>query len=162
IAAREKLAVGQAVVPLDWMLRLLATRGVLEEHPGTTHEFRARGPLPTADPADVRDEQLRHDPSWEPSYVLAETVAQDYPTFLRGAVAGEEVLFSPRRLRLWVNYFSNDNGLYAVNNRTGAAAVEQWLPRDGGVVLELGGGLGSGALALLERLGAAGRLSAIE
>ena len=163
IAARSGLAVDQAVVPLDWMLRLLATRGVLEEAPGaSTHEFWARGPLPSADPAAVREEQLRHDRSWLPSYVLAETVAQDYPAFLRGAVAGEEVLFSPRRLRLWVDFFSNKNGLYAVNNRTGAAAVEQWLPRDGGVILELGGGLGSGALAVLEQLGAAGRLGEIE
>jgi SAM-dependent methyltransferase len=145
------------------MLRLLAARGVLEQLPGAAaHEFRARGPLPTADPAAVRDEQLRHDPSWMPSYVLAETVAQDYPAFLRGDVVGEEVLFSPRRLRLWVDYFSNQNGLYAVNNRVGAAAVEQWLPPDGGVVLELGGGLASGALAVLERLGVAGRLGAIQ
>lgn len=160
IAARERLEVGQAVVPLDWMLRLLAARGVLEEFRG--EEFRARGPLPTADLVAVRDEQLQHDPSWMPSYVLAETVAQDYPAFLRGAVAGEEVLFSPRRLRLWVDYFSNQNGLYAVNNKVGAAAVEQWLPLDSGVLVELGGGLGSGALAVLERLGAAGRLRAIQ
>ena len=163
IAARERLDVGQAVVPLDWMLRLLAARGVLEHLPGgSAHEFRARGPLPTADPAAVRDVQLQHDPSWLPSYVLAETVAQDYPAFLRGDVVGEEVLFSPRRLRLWVDFFSNQNGLYAVNNRIGAAAVEQWLPLDGGVLVELGGGLGSGAIAVLERLGVAGRLGAIQ
>jgi SAM-dependent methyltransferase len=118
--------------------------------------------LPTTDLAAVRDEQLHHDPSWMPSYVLAETVAPDYPAFLRGDVVGEEVLFSPRRLRLWVDYFSNQNGLYAVNNRIGAAAVEQWLPLDGGVVLELGGGLGSGALAVLEHLEVAGRLGAIQ
>jgi SAM-dependent methyltransferase len=96
-----------------------------------------------------------------PAYTLAETVARDYPAFLRGEVTGEEVLFSPRRLRLWIDYFSNDNGLYVVNNRLGALAVQQWLPRSGGVVLELGGGLGSGALALLERLEAADRLGAI-
>ena len=163
IAARERLDVGQAVVPLDWMLRLLAAHGVLEHLPGgSAHEFRARGPLPTADPAAVRDVQLQHDPSWLPSYVLAETVAQDYPAFLRGDVVGEEVLFSPRRLRLWVDFFSNQNGLYAVNNRIGAAAVEQWLPLDGGVLVELGGGLGSGAIAVLERLGVAGRLGAIQ
>ncbi|MGH7396060.1 MAG: class I SAM-dependent methyltransferase [Candidatus Rokuibacteriota bacterium] len=163
IAGRERLAVDRAVVPLDWMLRLLAARGVLEQLPGAaTDEFRARSPLPMADLAAVRDEQLQHDPSWTPSYVLAETVAQDYPAFLRGDVAGEEVLFSPRRLRLWVDYFSNQNGLYAVNNRIGAAAVEQWLPLDGGVVVELGGGLGSGASAVLERLEAAGRAGAIQ
>jgi len=163
IAAREGLAIAQAVVPLDWMLRLLAARGVLERLPGgAPAEFRARGPLPTEEPAAVREEQARHDPSWMPSYVLAETVAQDYPAFLRGDVAGEEVLFSPRRLRLWVDYFSNQNGLYAVNNRIGAAAVEQWLPLDGEVVLELGGGLGSGAIAVLERLALAGRAQAIQ
>jgi SAM-dependent methyltransferase len=117
--------------------------------------------LPALDPAPVREEQVRQDPSCLPSYVVAETVARDYPAFLRGEIAGEEILFSPRRLRLWVDYFSNDNGLYAVNNRVGAAAFEQWLPREGGRVVELGGGLGSGALAVLERLEAAGRLGAI-
>jgi SAM-dependent methyltransferase len=162
IAAREGLAVGQAVVPLDWMLRLLAERGVLEESPGgAAREFRAAGPLPADDPAAVHEEQMHHDPAWMPSYVLAETVAQDYPAFLRGEILGEDVLFSPRRLRLWVDYFSNRNGLYAVNNRVGAAAVEQWLPRDAGTVVELGGGLGSGATAVLECLEAAGRLGAI-
>jgi SAM-dependent methyltransferase len=162
IAAREGLAGDRAVVPLDWMLRMLASRGVLEEVADDgIHKFRAADRLPTADPAPVREEQLRHDPSWMPAYVLAETVAGDYPPFLRGEVAGEDVLFSPRRLRLWVEYFSNQNGLYAVNNRLGAVAAERWLPREGGVVLELGGGLGSGAVAVLEGLRAAGRLSAI-
>src|SRR5215470_6294185 len=49
IAARERLDVGQAVVPLDWMLRLLASRGMLEEVSGAPQQFRARDPLPTAD-----------------------------------------------------------------------------------------------------------------
>src|SRR6266508_4472303 len=162
IAARATLEAEQALVPLDWMLRLLAARGLLEELPdGAAPRYRSLGSLPALDPAPVREEQRRHEPSWVPAYVLAETVARDYPAFLRGEVAGEEVLFSPRRLRLWIDYFSNDNGLYVVNNRIGAVAVEQWLPRPGGVILELGGGLGSGALALLERLQAAGRLEAI-
>jgi SAM-dependent methyltransferase len=162
IAARERLEAGRAVVPLDWMLRLLASRGVVEEISGAEKDqFRTRDPLPTADLAAVRDEQMQHDPAWMPSYVLAETVAQDYPAFLRGDVLGEDVLFSPRRLRLWIDYFSNRNGFYVVNNRVGAAGIERWLPRDGGVVVELGGGLGSGAVAVLERLGAAGRLGAI-
>jgi SAM-dependent methyltransferase len=158
ILGRAKLEPGRALGPLDWMLRHLAARGAIE---ADGERFRMRGPLPAFDPAAVREEQLRHDRSPLPSYVLAETVAQDYPAFLRGDVAGEDVLFAPRRLRLWMDYFSNDNGLYAVNNRVGAVAVEQWLPRDGGAVLELGGGLGSGALAVLERLETAGRLNAI-
>src|SRR6266542_3907662 len=140
IATRARLESGQALVPLDWMLRYLAARGSLEELAGEgCCRYRSGGPLPALDPALVRE----------------------YPAFLRGEVVGEEVLFSARRLRLWIDYFSNDNGLYAVNNRVGAAAVERWLPRAGGVLLELGGGLGSGALALLERLETAGRLGAL-
>ena len=163
IATRAGFAGGQALVPLDWMLRLLTARGLLEElSGGAAFRYRSLGPFPTLDPAPVSEEQKRLDPSWMPAYTLAETIARDYPAFLRGEVTGEEGLFSPRRLRLWSDYFSNDNGLYVVNNRVGALAVEQWLPRSGGLVLEVGGGLGSGALALLERLEAAGRLGAIE
>jgi SAM-dependent methyltransferase len=162
IADRAKLTSSVAAVPLDWILRFLAARGALEELPGAAvFRYRARGPLPQLDPAPVREEQHRYEPSWMPAYALAETAAREYPAFLRGEVAGEDVLFSARRLRLWIDYFSNDHGLYAVNNRVGAVAVEQWLPRPNAVVLELGGGLGSGALAVLERLQAAGRLGAI-
>src|SRR5262249_59266062 len=114
--------------------------------------YRAPAPLAALAPGPVHEEQLRHDPRWRPSGAGAESVARDYPSFLRGRVTGEEVLFSPRRLRLWVDYFSNDNGLYAVNNRVGAVAGEGALPEAGGAVLELGGGLASRALALPERL----------
>jgi SAM-dependent methyltransferase len=162
IAHRAKLGAAQALVPLDWMLRSLAARGVLEESAGEARgRYRALGPLPMLDPASVREEQLRSAPTWTASYVLAETVARDYPAFLRGETSGEDVLFSARRLRLWIDYFSNDNGLYAVNNRVGAMAAAKWLPAAGGTILELGGGLGSGALALLERLEAEGRLGTI-
>jgi SAM-dependent methyltransferase len=160
IAARAGLEAGRALVPLDWILRRLAARGLVEEVKGGGR-FRTRGTWPALDPAPIREAQLGHDPSWLPAYGVAETVAREYPAFLRGEVTGEELLFSPRRLQLWIDYFSNRNGLYAVNNRVGAVAVEEWLPRAGGAVLELGGGLGSGAQAVLERLEAAGRLGAI-
>ena len=162
IALRAKLGAAQALVPLDWMLRSLAARGLLAEPAGHARgRYRALGPLPVLDAGTIREEQLRSAPTWMPSYVLAETVARDYPAFLRGEVTGEDVLFAARRLRLWIDYFSNDNGLYAVNNRVGAIAADAWLPLSGGIILELGGGLGSGALALLERLEAAGKLGAI-
>lgn len=159
ITARAGLDAVRARIPVDWFLRRLVARGMADASgaPGAPR-YRVREPLPALDPAIVREEQLRHDASWLPSYVLAETVARDYPAFLRGQRAGEDVLFSPARLRLWVEFFSNDNGLYAVNNRVGAVAGEQWLPAGDARILELGGGLGSGAIALLERLEAAGRI----
>ena len=156
ITARAHLAESRALTPVDWLLRRLVARGLLEAS-GDPPRFRARGELPDLDPAPLRDEQLREDPSWLPSYVLAETVARDYPAFLRGERTGEEILFSPARLRLWVDFFSNDNGLYAVNNLVGAEAAQQWLPRGPVRILELGAGLGSAAIALLERLRQAGR-----
>lgn len=157
-AVRAGLETQRARAPVDWLLRRLHARGLLRRtgH-GEATRFWAEGPLPALDPAPLREAQRAEDPSWLPSYVLAETVAQDYPAFLRGERAGEDVLFSPARLRLWVEFFSNDNTLYAVNNVVGAVAVEHWLAPGPARVLELGGGLGSAALALLDRLQQAGR-----
>ena len=149
---------GRARVPVDWMLRRLSHRGIIEQSEAEGGpRFRLRGQMPELDPAEILEAQREQDASWEASYVLAQTVAQDYPTFLRGERTGEEVLFSPSRLRLWVNFFSNDNGLYVVNNLVGAAAVAEWMPRGPVVIVELGGGLGSGATALLDDLRRSGR-----
>jgi SAM-dependent methyltransferase len=165
IVARARLDAERAPVPVDWMLRHLGARGQVERgaaRDGRVAVYRLRGSLPALDPATLADEQARHDPSGLPAYALAGTVARDYPAFLRGQVAGEAVLFSPTRLRLWLDYFSNDSALYAVSNRVAAIALAEWLPRPTGPILELGGGLGSGSLAALETLDAAGRLDDIE
>jgi SAM-dependent methyltransferase len=144
-------------VPVDWMLRHLAARGLLARE-ADGRRFRLERALPDLDPAAVLAEQRAHDPACLPSYTLAETAARDYPAFLRGERSGDEILLSPARLALWTGYFSNDNALYAVNNRLGAAALEAWMPAQPGPVLEVGGGLGSGTAAVLETLAAAGRL----
>jgi SAM-dependent methyltransferase len=160
IAARAGIEVGQARVPVDWMLRYLAARGLLESRAsdGAEPAFHLRQPLPALEAEPLADEQARLDPSWMPAYALAATVARDYPAFLAGRAAGETILFSPARFRLWLDYFSNANGLYAVNNRVGALALAEWLPPGPATILELGGGLASGALAALEALAGAGRL----
>jgi len=157
IVARAGLEPERALSSVGWMLRRLARRGILESSEPPSARFRLSGRLGDLDPAPIREVQRREDPSWLPSYVLAETVAQDYPAFLRGERPGEEILFSPTRLRLWVDFFSNDNGLYAVNNLVGAVAVEEWLPARPATVLELGGGLGSAAAAVIGRLRTAAR-----
>jgi len=163
IMARAGLEPGRARVPVDWILRRLSSRGVLEQTGGQDQaRFRARTAVPELDPAAVLEEQRRQDASWLPSYVLAETVARDYPAFLRGERTGEEILFSPSRLRLWVDFFSNANPLYAVNNLVGAGAAEEWMPSTRLVIVELGGGLGSGAAALLEGLRRDGRWPEID
>ncbi|MGH7308202.1 MAG: class I SAM-dependent methyltransferase [Candidatus Rokuibacteriota bacterium] len=162
IVARAGLAIEPSLTAIDWLLRHLAARGLVESRDGDGRlRFQVPAALPDLDPAAVGRVQREHDASWLPSYVLAEAVARDYLAFLRGERTGEEILFSPARLPLWLEYFSNDNGLYAINNRVGAAAVEAWLPPGGGAILEVGGGLASGTTALLAQLQHSGRLREI-
>ena len=81
-------------------------------------------------------------------------LAAEAPEYFRGKKTGEEILFSPVRLPLWIRYFSNANILYAINNTLGAETLARVLPERGGEVLEIGGGCGSAAEAALRRLGA--------
>ena len=147
-----------ARVPLDWIVRGMAARGVLQ---ATVVDGVVRyglpGELPELDAASVRDAQAQHDPSALPSYAITQLAAEHYPEVLRGETTGERLLFAPDRIGAWFDYFSNDNVLYAINNTIGAIACDAAFPAAGGKILELGGGLGSGAAALLERLRARGR-----
>src|SRR5262245_58077266 len=72
--------------------------------PATPPRFRLLAAVPELDPAPVREDQERQDPSWRPTYVLAGTVAKDNPAFLRGERNGEGILFSPARPRLRVDF----------------------------------------------------------
>lgn len=163
VAGRAGLDPRRAAVSLNWILCHLSRRGILaREDTIGGPRFRAEQDITALDPAPIAAAQRQHDPACLPSYVLAETAAREYPAFLRGGPTGEEILFAPARLPLWISYFSNDNVLYAVNNRVGAVAVETWMPRRAGAILELGGGLASGAAALLERLSSAGRLGDLQ
>jgi SAM-dependent methyltransferase len=163
IVGRAGLDPRRAAVPVSWLLRHLSRRGILARQE-TLHgpRFRAEQGIGGLDPAPIEAEQRQHDPACLPSYVLAETAAREYPAFLHGGPTGEQILFAPTRLPLWTSYFSNEHVLYAVNNRVGAVAVETWMPRRAGAILELGGGLASGAAALLERLSSAGRRGDIQ
>ena len=57
-----------------------------------------------------------------PPFAVVRAMVEHAPEFLRGEKTGEEILFSPARLPLWFDYFSNDNLLYEINNRLGAEA----------------------------------------
>lgn len=86
---------------------------------------------------------------------LIEHVTASWPAWLRGEVEGKQVLFSRRALGLWEGYFQNGNLPIAALNALGAEAAARAVgDRHGLRVLEVGGGLASGAQALLGRLGA--------
>ena len=163
VSTAEAIAAGgldarAATIPLDWLLRELAARGVLlSQSDEGTLRYRCAGALPELDAEAIRAEQERHDPSSLPSYAIAKLAADHYPEVLRGETPGERVLFGPDRIGTWFEYFSNDNGLYAISNAIGAIACEAAFDQAGGAILELGGGLGSAAAALLQRLRDKGR-----
>ncbi len=92
------------------------------------------------------------DPSSLPAFAVVRAMVEHVPEFLRGEKTGEEILFAPTRLPLWFDYFSNDHLLYQINNRLGAEAVARLLPRRPATIVEIGGGSGSAALAVAERL----------
>jgi SAM-dependent methyltransferase len=154
----------RAEVPLGWFFRKLSAGGYLNaEGRGRTTRYRLRGPLPAGDPdrAQARAEAI--DPRSIPPFTVVRAMVEHVPAFLRGEKTGEEILFSPAKLTLWFDYFSNDNLLYAINNRLGAEAVVRALPADrAATIVELGGGSGSAALAVAERLARDGALSRIE
>jgi len=151
-----------ARVPLDWILRELAARDVLEAVPSDTGPaFRIRGEVPSLGAAEVRRAQEELDRSALPSYAIAALAAESYPAVLRGETEGELVLFGADHLERWSAYFANENSIYAVSNALGAIACEEVWPREGGAILELGGGLGSGADALLSRFASRDRVGTI-
>lgn len=150
---RAELAPAIAPVPCSWILRTLAARGWIERVDGGRYRALA---TPALDPEEIIAAQYAHDPSCLPTYRIAALAAQCYPSVLRGDTTGEDALFAPDHIGTWLEYFSNANPLYGIVNTVGAIAAEQALPADGGTVLELGGGLGSGAEALFARLDHAG------
>jgi SAM-dependent methyltransferase len=160
---RAGLSAAVAERPMAWLLATLAARDWLTRTAGTSGEprYRLRGSLPSLDPEEMLRAQEAHDPRCLPSYRIAALAAEHYPSVLRAEESGEQALFGPEGISTWVKYFSNDNPLYAVSNAVGAVAAQQSLPAGEINVLEVGGGLGSGAQALLDRLIATGRAQAL-
>src|SRR2546426_3494128 len=153
----------RAAIPLAWFFRKLAAEGeIVVEGSGTGAVYRSRGTLPSGEPDRAEARSLAIDPQSAPAFAVVHAMVEHVPAFLRGELSGEEVLFHPAKLPLWFDYFSNDNLLYQINNRLGAEAVVRALPtgRPASVV-EIGGGSGSAALAVAERLARDGALSRI-
>jgi SAM-dependent methyltransferase len=162
--AQAGLAADVAMVPASWMLAMLASRGWVDANIAGNGErlYRIAHPLPQLRAEAILEQQRAHDPHCLPSFEIAALAATHYPAVLRGQVSGEQALFGPEGIIPWVKYFSNDNPIYAVSNKVGAIAAAKVLARGGADILEIGGGLGSGADALLgelERSGHAARIS---
>jgi SAM-dependent methyltransferase len=146
----------RAETALRWMLEKLTEEGFFAAQAGG--RFVARVPIPPGD-SGAKEKALAVSPGCAPGFAVVEVLAESIEDFFAGRKSGEEILFAPSRLSLWFDYFHNDNLLYAVNNRLGAEAASRALPSTrAATILELGGGAGSAAQALLEHLASEGRL----
>jgi SAM-dependent methyltransferase len=161
--ARAELAPEIATIPVRWVLATLAARGCVAHSTAADGQPRylLERPLPALEADEMLHAQEALDPRCLPSYRIVELAAAHYPAVLRGQLGGEQALFGPEGISAWVKYFSNANPLYAISNAVGAIAAEHALRLGDSTILEVGGGLGSGAEALLDRLGAAGRLTQV-
>jgi len=143
-SADELLAKGGYVAAfrpaLGWLLGRVAAAGI-----------DVRTPLPRTDRAAVRAACLAIIPSYVPAFTLMDEAAALYPRVARGEANGDRALLM--KASLWVAYFDNRNGYYALNNRLVAKAAAARAEGAGPArVLEVGAGLGSATEAVLESL----------
>ena len=161
--ARAGLVPATALLPVSWILAMLATRKWISARAGADGErrYRVEQALPELDADEILERQRAHDPRCLPSFEIAALAAAHWPAVLRGETSGEQALFGPEGIVPWVKYFSNDNPLYAISNTVGAIAAARALPAGPAAILEIGGGLGSGADTLLAQLENSGRAAQV-
>ncbi|MEW6268780.1 MAG: hypothetical protein AB1689_05715, partial [Thermodesulfobacteriota bacterium] len=104
--------------PLAWLLAFLAQSGALGVAGAAAARYRFTGPAPAADPDAVREAAMATDPSYAPTYAMLARAAAAYGEIARGEDTAEQALF--QNVGLWIGYFSNANGYYALSNRVAA------------------------------------------
>lgn len=140
-------------VPLTFCFERLSDSGYFRREGGKYFPEAER----PEDFETVAAELAAREPGAEVAAQVLKTLVDEAGTYFSGKATGDEILFAPQKLPLWVDYFSNDNPLYAINNTVGAEALSRLLPPDGGAfeILEIGGGCGSAAEQALRTLGSA-------
>jgi SAM-dependent methyltransferase len=138
-------------IPLKFLYEKLTIAGVFEQEGGRYYP----GALKEPDFDTVAAELAEREPGVAVAADILRTLVDEAKTFFSGEATGDEILFAPAKLPLWLKYFHNDNLLYAINNTVGAEAVSRLVPEGGGPfeVLEIGGGCGSAAEYVLRKLG---------
>jgi SAM-dependent methyltransferase len=149
--AKQELSIPwRRTIPLHFLYQKLSDSGIFTRDggrfvPGTTA-------VPAFD--DVAAELAAREPGAAVAVEILRTLIDEAKTFFAGEATGDEILFAPAQLPLWLKYFSNDNLLYSINNKVGAEALSRLVPAGGSIeILEIGGGCGSGAEEVLRTLG---------
>ncbi len=149
---------------LAWILeRLVETDCIEGRNDSETTRYRLRSEPWQPDLPLLREIGLAIDPGNAPTLDLLDLAACLYPAVARGEQRGEQCLFGPEGIPLWLNYFSNDNLTYAVNNWVTAVLAAQCLESKSRIrILEIGAGTGSATEILLRWFGERGLLPRIE
>lgn len=151
-SAKKDLSIPwRRTVPLKFLYEKLSDSGILERDGGRYYT----GDAPVPDWDEVAAELAAREPGIAVASEILKTLIDEAKVYFRGDATGDEILFAPQQLPLWLKYFSNDNLLYAINNTIGAEALSRLVPAGGGPfeILEIGGGCGSAAEYALRTLG---------
>jgi SAM-dependent methyltransferase len=138
-------------VPLKFLYEKLTDSGIVQGEGGRYYP----GTVPPGDFEAIAAELAEREPGAAVATEILRTLVDEAKRYFAGEATGDEILFAPQQLPLWLKYFSNDNLLYSINNLVGAEALSRLVPADGGPfeILEIGGGCGSGAEHNLRTLG---------
>ena len=149
---------------LRWILeRLVETECIEARTEGETRRYHLQREPWQPDLPRWRDIGLNIDPNNAATLDLLDCAARLYPAVARGEQAGEQSLFGPEGIPLWLNYFHNDNLTYAVNNWVTAVVAAECLQARSAIrILEFGAGAGSATAILLHWFGERGLLPRIK
>jgi SAM-dependent methyltransferase len=149
---------------LEWILARLVETGCVDvQDRGTIRAYRLANLPWQPDLKRLRAFGVKIDPSNAATLDLLDHAANLYPVVATGRQGGDQNLFGPQGVPLWLNYFHNDNLTYAVNNWIGAvAAADHLSDRRKLRILELGAGSGSATEILLKLFDERGLLPRLE
>ncbi|MEV6829574.1 class I SAM-dependent methyltransferase [Amycolatopsis sp. NPDC051102] len=148
--AKQELSIPwRRTIPLHFLYEKLSDSGILARDGGRF----VPGPVTVPVFDDVAAELAAREPGAAVAVQILQTLIDEAKKFFAGEATGDEILFAPAQLPLWLKYFSNDNLLYSINNKVGAEALSRLVPEGGIEILEIGGGCGSGAEQVLRTLG---------
>jgi SAM-dependent methyltransferase len=150
---------------LSWLLQRLVETGCIEvetaNHGQPVYRLLSRPWSPQC--PELRQIALEIDPANASTLDLLDYAASLYPAVAAGKQNGEQGLFLPQGITLWLNYFHNNNLTYAVNNWLGAVvATNNLANRSSFQILEIGAGAGSGSEILLRFLNERGLLPRLQ
>ena len=146
---------------LRWILARLVETGCLEvDGDSESRAYRLRKTPWEPDLKSLRALGLNIDPGNAATLDLLDLAASVYPPVATGQQNGDQNLFGPQGVPLWLKYFHNDNLTYAVNNWVGAAVAADHLSSQRPLqILEIGAGTGSATEILVTVLDQHGLLS---